>query len=362
MLVSGFVKPINLTVMSFPSNTNRSTPISGFFATRRASGKLENLYLRLERVTVRAAFFCGDFGLNICIARKNGRFDVTDETEAGAVTLDYATPHESLRDFFSVFYEFRADMPLFEDVERADLAQLRFVLKGHGHYTFTDSTSMKAPAIMIVGPSTGPTAVRVEGPVHMFGVGLLPAGWGALLDFEASVLVNRVIDATDVFGSGLNRTMAEFRSAVCFDERVAIGNAFAREMVARGKSGASDFTRTVDQWLSSSPSPDVEELVRVTGISRRQVERNCKRFYGSPPKVLARKYRALKAAIAIAKGEGMAQDLVDDGFYDQSHFIREIKHFTGITPGKIAEEFSVLAKLTLKRTEFGELASLITTT
>jgi AraC-like DNA-binding protein len=285
-----------------------------------------------------------------------------EDTAGGKVTLDYATPHESLRDILSVFYEFNADVPVFEDVERADLAQFRFILKGSGRYTFTDGVSMAAPAIMIVGPSTGPTAVRVEGPVQMFGVGLLPAGWGALLDFEASLLVNRVIDATDVFGNGLNHTMQAFRDAGSFEERVAIGNAFAQEMVARGKGGASDFTRMVDQWLASSPSPDVEELVRVAGVSRRQVERNCKRFYGSPPKVLARKYRALKAAIAIAKGEGIMLDLVDEGFYDQSHFIREIKHFTGITPGKIAEEFSVLAKLTLKRTEFGELAPLITKT
>jgi AraC-like DNA-binding protein len=286
----------------------------------------------------------------------------SNETASGAVTLDYATPHESLRDILSVFYEFRANLPVFQDVERADLAQFRFVLEGRGQYTFADGVTMTAPPIMIVGPSTGPTAVHIEGPMHMFGVGLLPAGWGALLDFEASVLVNRVIDATDLFGGGLHQTAQAFRDAAGFEERVAIGNALAQEMVARGKRGASDFTRVVDEWLASSPSPDVEELVRVAGMSRRQVERNCKRFYGSPPKVLARKYRALRAAIAIAKGEGIAQDLIDDGFYDQSHLIREIKHFTGVTPGKIAEDFSVLAKLTLKRTEFLDLAPLITRT
>lgn len=283
----------------------------------------------------------------------------TNGAAAGAVTLDYATPDESLRDFLSVFYEFRANVAVFEDVERADLAQFRFVLQGQGRYTFTDGVVMAAPVIQILGPSTGPTAVRVEGPVEMFGVGLLPAGWGALLDFEASVLVNRVIDATDVFGSELNLTMQALRAAGSFEERVAIGNALAHDMVARDIGGASDFTRIVDQWLASSPSPDVEELVRAAGVSRRQVERHCKKFYGSPPKLLARKYRALKAAICLAKGEGVTQDLVADGFYDQSHFIREIKHFTGLTPGKISEDFSVLAKLTLKRTEFEELAPLI---
>jgi len=281
----------------------------------------------------------------------------------GAVTLDYATPHESLRGYLSVFYEFNADVPIFEDVERADLAQFRFLLAGsQPHYTFADGHSQYVPAIQIVGPSTGPTAVSVIGPVQIFGVGLLPAGWGSLLDFEASLLVNRVIDAADLFGPHLHQTAQALRDAATLDERVVIGNALAHELIGRGQSAAFAFTRLVDDWLASSPSPDVDELVRIAGVSRRQVERNCNRFYGSPPKLLARKYRALKAAIALAKGEGCTHDLVADGFYDQSHFIREIKHFTGVTPGKITEDLSVLAKLTLKRTEFDELHPLIVKT
>lgn len=280
----------------------------------------------------------------------------------GTVSLDYATPDESLREYLSVFYEFRANIPLFEDVERADLAQFRFLLAGDGHYTFADGHVQRAPAIQIVGPTTGPTAVRVAGPIHMFGVGLLPAGWANLLDFEASLLVNRVVDATDLFGAQLNRTATALRNAGSLDERVAIGNALAHDLMKRAKSDAFDFTRIVDGWLASSLSPDVDELVRAAGLSRRQVERRCNRYYGSPPKVLARKYRALKSAIMLAKGQGDSHDFVDAGFYDQSHFIREIKHFTGVTPKRIIDDLPTLAKLTLKRTEFEELGPLVTRT
>ncbi len=278
----------------------------------------------------------------------------------GAVTLDYATPDESLRSFLSVFYEFRADLPVFEDVERADLAQFRFLLSGSGSYIFADGHSLPAPAIQIVGPSTGSTIVSVKGPVHMFGVGLLPAGWGSLLDFEASLLVNRVIDATDLFGPDLHRVADALRAAATLDEKVAIGNALAKRLIARGETSAFAFTRMVDEWLNSSVSPQVDDLVAAAGVSRRQVERNCNRFYGSPPKVLARKYRALRAAILLARGD--EGDFEAAGFYDQSHFIREIKHFTGVTPGKIAEDLPTLARLTLKRSAFDHLGPLLTRT
>lgn len=274
-----------------------------------------------------------------------------------SITLDYASPDESLRGHLSLFYDFHADVPVFEDKERADHAQFRFLLAGtNGTYTFHDGHVAKGATVQIVGPTTGPCYSRIDGPVHVFGVGLLPSGWAHLLDFEASLLLNRAIDACDLFGPDLLGVAEQIRRAGSIDERVKIGNALAHQLIAggRGAAAAFAFTRVVDDWLASSPSPDVDELVRVLGLSRRQVERNCKRYYGSPPKVLSRKYRALKAAIALAKGEAAAADLLDDGFYDQSHFIREIKQFTGVTPKRIIEDLPTLATLTLKRSVFAD--------
>ena len=278
-----------------------------------------------------------------------------------AITLDYAVPPEAVARHLSVFYEFRADVPLFNDVERAARAQVRFVLRGtNGRYYFPDGTSQPGPPIQIVGPTTGPTRMVIEGPVHVFGAGLLPAGWGAMLDFEASMLVNRVIDATELFGRGLYARLAQLRATTTLEEKVAIGTEIGMQLIGRGRSAAFDFARVVDDWLADAPSPDVDTLVRATGLSRRQVERKCKACYGLPPKMLARKYRALKAAIALARNEIDTLDLVAEGFYDQSHFIREIKKFTGVTPTAIAADLPTLATLTLKRAEMEGLSPIVT--
>ena len=90
-------------------------------------------------------------------------------------------------------------------------------------------------------------------------------------------------------------------------------------------------------------------LISATGLSRRQIERKCNALYGAPPKLLARKYRALRAAVAMVEGVESVSDAVDRGFYDQSHMIREVKHFTGLTPGQICAEPSVLARLTISQ-------------
>jgi AraC-like DNA-binding protein len=169
-----------------------------------------------------------------------------------------------------------------------------------------------------------------------------------------------VIDATELFGRELRDVADRLRATESLDERVAIGNALVHDLVARGHGQSRWFTRTVDEWLQSSLSPEVDDLVAAARLSRRQVERLCKRLYGAPPKLLSRKYRALRAAVVLAKGEAGIAELLEQGFYDQSHCIREIKRFTGITPNRIQGDLNELTRLTMKRTEFaGQVAPLV---
>lgn len=280
-----------------------------------------------------------------------------------AVSLDYAAPDAALTDFVSVFYDFRVGDGCFQDIDRADLAQIRFMLEGRGRYRFADGHEQEGPRIQIVGPTTGVTHLTVDGPADVFGAGLLPAGWGAMIGIDASSLCNRVIDGTELFGRDVRQVWDRLRKAGTLEQRVAIGNALINDLVSRGHEQHRWFTRTVNEWLQAGLSPEVDRLVAATGLSRRQVERLCKRLYGSPPKLLARKYRALRAAVVLAKGEASTAELLDQGFYDQSHCIREIKRFTGVTPTRIQGDLNELARLTMKRTEFvGKVGPLVAET
>lgn len=87
------------------------------------------------------------------------------------------------------------------------------------------------------------------------------------------------------------------------------------------------------------------------------------KLYGMPPKYLARKYRALRAARAYAEhNEEELLELVD-AFYDQSHMIREVKYFAGTTPAKLRVAEGEIAKLIDQRKDFkGKIAPLTSDT
>jgi AraC-like DNA-binding protein len=264
------------------------------------------------------------------------------------IELDYAVPSAALSDYITLFYRFRADVPLFEDMERADHAQLRLRLTpGGARYRFADGYEQDAPDAHILGPTTGAFQVTAPGPVYLFGAGITPAGWAALLGNDASAMVNRVVDIGQIFGDGVGSAIGRLAEAPDLATMVACGEEIVRDLLYARPAEALDFVAHVDAWLCAGPSPEVADLAAATGLSQRQIERKCKALYGAPPKLLARKYRALRAAVALVTDGTSLDDAVGRGFYDQSHMNREIKQFTGHTPGQIKSEPGVLALLTI---------------
>ncbi|UVO49878.1 AraC family transcriptional regulator [Sphingomonas sp. SUN019] len=235
---------------------------------------------------------------------------------------------------------------------------------GDASYTFPDGTIQESPPMHIVGPTSGAILTRAQGPLLVVGMGLQPAGWAALLGVDASAMLNRVLDGPAIFGPAMARAADAMLAVAGIDERIAIVEAFVRGSIARADGRTLDFARQIDAWLAGSPSPDLDDLVAATGLSRRQVERRCNALYGAPPKVLARKYRALRAAVALANGEATLDELIDHGFYDQSHLIREMKHFTGLTPRQMRTEPNLLAQLTMAQRHAlsGQVSRLISDT
>ncbi len=250
--------------------------------------------------------------------------------------LKYFLPDPDLAEMVSTYYFASINVTPFEEYERADRPQFRVMSNPDGAYIFADGHRIAAWRATIIGPTSGRVRAIANSPSKLFGFGLMPAGWATLMGPEADNLTDRAINAEDLFGDWINEVVDRLMDAENAEEKLIMGNNFVREMLNKNEPAPIWFTRTVDQWLTKSLSPEIADLVSATGMSIRSVERMTKRFYGLPPRMLARKYRAVRAAAALARGEKLDPAELGDAFYDQSHLIREIKRFAGATPGQLA--------------------------
>jgi AraC-like DNA-binding protein len=291
------------------------------------------------------------------------RWDDTQSLRIGVavpdITLDYLLPREDLREATTFFYEFRAFVDHAEEVDRATDAQLRFTLQGKTSIRFDNGPTTPLPEIYVHGATTRNVTLISDGPTEVIGVGITPAGWAAMIPVSASMSVNTVIDATDLFGFSLAEARFAMQRETTMAARVPIFTELLVQLIGEISPAARHFTSLVDSWLASSLSPEVGDLIRLTELSASQVERNCLRYYGSPPKFLVRKFRALRAAVMLATRDMSLGDIVAEGFSDQAHLSREIKYFTGVSPRRFQDEPGKLATLTLQRTRFDGFSDII---
>lgn len=262
------------------------------------------------------------------------------------IDLKYEAPDEPLRQLVSSFYRFDYGGEALREVERADRAQFRIILSGQGCYRFADAEIPAFP-VTVIGPTTKPFESLSEGPISVFGWGMLPAGWATLMGAEAENWIDKAFDARRVFGDSIMELRDELIALADPTGQFRLGNKAAAEICRKVAGAPFEFTAIVDRWLVDDSDPDVDALIAESGLSPRQLERMTKRYYGMPPKKLARKYRALRAANRIARGDSLDDTELGLAFYDQSHLTREIKQFTGLTPGQLRAGKSELTKATM---------------
>jgi AraC-like DNA-binding protein len=263
------------------------------------------------------------------------------------ISLEYEPASENLSRLISSFYRFDYSGGPIEELERADRAQFRFYLHGSGEYRFAGGGVDAGHPVTIVGPTTGTCLTVAQGDVSIFGWGITPAGWAALMGAEARKYVDHAVDARLIFGDWIMELHNQLQGCGNLKEQVAVAEAAAEAIFPPTDSAPFEFTAKVDNWLIRNADPTVDELLNITGLSIRQLERNTRRYYGMPPKKLARKYRALRAAHVLASGDSLDETELSDVFYDQSHLIRELKQFTGLTPKQLRSGESILTKATM---------------
>ncbi|MBO9579757.1 MAG: AraC family transcriptional regulator [Sphingobium sp.] len=285
------------------------------------------------------------------------KFAVADA--ADMVALSYFAPPADLARYFGAMYLFTADRVRIVDHTRADFAQIRFMLAGTGDYRFSDGRDVRTPDCCLLGPTSMATHFDVAGPMQVLGLTVLPLGWAALRAGEAHLAADDVFDLAERFGRQWRDLLDRLRAQEDSGKASNAVWAFLRDQIQPVSEAEISFVEETDRWLADEQSPRVDVLQEATGLSARQVARWCNRLYGAAPKFLARKYRALRCAQILAREDIDWSEVSGDAFYDQSHFIRELKHFTGLTPTELRERASIVIRLSMNRADLkGDIAQL----
>jgi AraC-like DNA-binding protein len=263
-------------------------------------------------------------------------------TSRGLFRIEIAPPPAALAPYLSTFFTLRCDERSIRDVQPSSIGILAVMARGGGQMRFLDGRTEPSHRLLLQTPTSAASTFEVEGPWHCFGATLSPLGWAALTGLSASAHGNRLYDGAQVLGpefavlaDDISRDFDTMPPAAMIARFSAAILGAVRPLPA----SHARFLKIVADWLASSLSPEVTTLIAEGGYSERQTQRLVDQYFGLPPTALARKYRALRAAVILSNPATTPEQVaaVQDHFYDQPHMIREMRLFAGRTPARIAD-------------------------
>ncbi|MCI8759917.1 MAG: helix-turn-helix transcriptional regulator [Clostridia bacterium] len=171
--------------------------------------------------------------------------------------------------------------------------------------------------------------------IDYMGVRLKPSIFYLLYNIEADKIMDHEIPFCDI-EKKIN--LEDILTLKNTNERITYLTNYLLQK-AKGKKEML-FMEVVDELYKNPKEQTVMDISKKFGYNERHLYRIFKTNYGVSPKVLLNILR-LHLCLTLILEKNM--DLIDIalfcGFYDQSHFIREIKKYTGISPLKIIEDY-----------------------
>jgi AraC-like DNA-binding protein len=169
--------------------------------------------------------------------------------------------------------------------------------------------------------------------VGFFGVRLYPHAVNRLLkNMPANEVVNQVFDFTELFRCDGADLADQVFNAEGTTERVALVSTYLTKKSSDPKT--DPVKNIIDQVIQRKGIVDISAMHYESGLSVRQFERHFKAITGFPPKYFARisRFQAIKDSFALGQFASMTSLAYSGNYYDQSHFNREFKEFSGVQP------------------------------
>jgi AraC-like DNA-binding protein len=261
------------------------------------------------------------------------------------VSFRYFLPAPALRATITTYYvlEIGGDAPI-EEPLFPEWANIRLLLDAEWSQTFGDGrvVSYASPAAVMSGVISRTATVR-GGPGRLAGVGFLPAGWAVFTALPACDYVNGLVPLSTFVGPAADDLLSAARGAEDDEALVAALDAWLLAHMA-GRKAAEALLVAAHEALVDPDLVSVAEWARRLDRSPRQLERLALTYFGMGPKALLRRQRFLRSFAAIREHPpGLWGRLIDPGYVDQSHFVRDFRHFMGMSPrAYYARDFSFM--------------------
>jgi AraC-like DNA-binding protein len=190
------------------------------------------------------------------------------------------------------------------------------------------------PKCFLIGQLTEPYVIEPVGVTGSFVVQFKPNGFLPFATIPIKEMENTAVPLEKLFGQKGLEIEQRILNANTTTEKIQIIETFLIKLLAERKTIDNVVNSTIDTIYTSNGQFSVNEFSKSSNISRRQLARKFSDSIGLSPKQLAKIIRIQTTLKALLNQEitSLTDLAYENEYFDQAHFIKDFKEFTGLTP------------------------------
>jgi AraC-like DNA-binding protein len=258
------------------------------------------------------------------------------------------TPEDKLKPFIKCFYLFQSNSDAeFEDVVfPSGFTEMIFNL-GQGAWAAPAGNKyQQTPKIEFWGQVTNPMQIKSKGEQLMLGVRFFPHSAGYFLREKMGQFNNTVSDLSDILGPSVKALHAQLLETDDLIRRIELIEAYLLQKLSKDRKlnlrmeEIGDILYSINKHYSEN---SIGVIASQHGITTRYLHKLVYEHTGLSPKSLNKISRFQLSLRLLSKNEmSLTSIAYDCGYFDQSHFIRDFRSFTGVTPSAYLDnKFSI---------------------
>jgi len=176
--------------------------------------------------------------------------------------------------------------------------------------------------------------VEATGGVGVFSVRFNPAGLRPFVNMDIHKLTDRVVPVHELWGNDAQVWEARMSAAGSAEERIRCVEEFLLSRQDASVDKNNLVAQSVTRIEQAAGMLSIDGLAEELCVVRRHLERKFSEHVGLTPKMFARIMRFNHTLKLIEQKEwsSLAYIAQEGGFYDQAHFIKDFRDFTGLNP------------------------------
>jgi len=188
------------------------------------------------------------------------------------------------------------------------------------------------------------------GASGIVGIKMKPTALTHLFGLSMHQFTDRVVDISSFPALEALMIQEQLEATAGHDERVAILNDHFKKLVTEKKYSTTAADQAIELIFKNHGMIPVSTITKSVGIGERQLENLFKKYIGLSPKFFMRIIRFNYIFKLVQdNNESWSGLAYEASFFDQSHFIRNFRDFTGENPSDYAFDEKNMANFFLQK-------------